>query len=365
MQAVYSSKEKCSGCSACYSICPQKAISMEADKEGFLYPVIDHSVCTNCELCRKVCPFIEGDNYKYGQRAESYVAQHKSEAVLKHSTSGGVFTALSDTILKRKGVVYGADFDENLKVVHKAAQTAAERNKMRLSKYVQSEMKECFSQLKKDLKNGYSVLFTGTPCQTAGIRAYIGSSSLRENLYICDLICHSIPSPLIWEEYKKMLEREKGSKLKSVQFRSKKYDWGRKNSNKGFLYSVKGSSKIYEDDRFFELFIERKTIARPSCSKCPFTDTKRASDLTIADYFGIKKYDTEWYDSLGVSLVLVNSAKGKKLFEQSAQDLYFEERPLKEAVNEQQRLSKAVELPEDRDDFWEDFRKYGLEYVLK
>lgn len=365
MQSVYSGKEQCSGCSACYSVCPQKAISMKADEEGFLYPQIDQSACTNCKLCLKVCPFIEVGNYKYGKQIESYVAKHKSETVLKKSTSGGAFTAFSDTILNKNGIVYGADFDKNLKVIHKRAQTAVERNKMRLSKYVQSEMQDCFSQVKKDLENDDLVLFTGTPCQTAGIRSYIGDTELRKNLYICDVICHSIPSPLIWKKYKELLENEKGAKIKKIQFRSKKYDWGRKNSNKGFLYSVKGSSEIYEDDRFFELFIGRKTIARPSCSKCPFTDIKRASDLTIADYFGIKKYDVEWYDSLGVSLILVNSAKGKEIFEESAEKLYFEKRPLKEAVNEQQRLSAAVDFPEERSAFWKDFRKKGLSFVLK
>lgn len=365
MESVYSAKEKCTGCSACYNICPVGAITMEADEEGFLYPQIDQSICIDCFRCVNICPVIKKGNYKYDNQADYYAAQHKSEAVLRKSTSGGVFTAISDAVLKQNGIIYGAVFDNQLQVVHGKAVEKSKRNKMRISKYVQSKLGDTFKEIKDYLQAGKLVLFTGTPCQAAGLKAFIESEKLTENLYICDLICHSVPSPLIWEKYKELLEKEKGSKLEKVQFRTKKYAWSRKNSNKGFLYKTKAESKVYEDDRFYELFINKETIARPSCSECPFTDQKRVSDLTIADYFGIKKYNPDFYDPLGVSLILVNSTKGRELFSESKKDLKYQKRPSKEALTEQQRLSKAIDFPEIREDFWKDLRKFGLEYVLK
>jgi len=235
---------------------------------------------------------------------------------------------------------------------------------MRISKYVQSDMRDTYAQIKADLKDDRIVLFTGTPCQAAGLRGFMGNTPLLGNLYICDLICHSIPSPLIWEEYKELLERENGGKLVSVQFRSKKDGWSRANSNRGFLFTIDRSSEIQEDDRFYQLFFKVGAITRPSCSKCRFTDIHRASDLTIADYWGIEKYSPEWFDPLGVSVILVNSSKGAFLFDQFREELVEEERPKDESLNEQNRLREPAQFPENRSLFWEDYRRFGFEYVI-
>jgi len=254
---------------------------MKPDEEGFLYPAIDQNRCIDCGRCTKSCPWLRENNYKNNDIPRFYAARHKSQEVLLRSTSGGAFTAISDVVLRQNGVIYGADFDENLRVVHQRSETPEQRDRMRISKYVQSDMTDIYSQTKADLQQGRIVLFTGTPCQAAGLRGYMGNSPLRDNLYIGDLICHSIPSPLIWEDYKRLLEREKGGKIVSVQFRSKKYGWSRENSNKGFLFTTDKSHEIHEDDRFHHLFIKVGTIARPSCSQCRFTDIYRVSDLTI------------------------------------------------------------------------------------
>ncbi|WP_243638766.1 Coenzyme F420 hydrogenase/dehydrogenase, beta subunit C-terminal domain [Lucifera butyrica] len=235
---------------------------------------------------------------------------------------------------------------------------------MRISKYVQSDMGDTYAQVKADLQEGRKVLFTGTPCQAAGLRGFMGSSPLTDRLYICDLICHSIPSPLIWEEYKRLLEREKGGKLVSVQFRSKRHGWSRANSNKGFLFTTDKTTEIQEDDRFYQLFFKVGAITRPSCSQCRFTDIHRVSDLTIADYFGIEKYSPEWFAPLGVSLILVNSPKGADFFDQCRQELLAEERPKEEALNEQKRLREPSQFPENRRLFWEDYGRFGFEYVI-
>ncbi len=365
MQSVYEKKEDCCGCSACYSICAKHAITMKSDEEGFLYPEIDESRCVDCHRCSAICPLNVEGSYKQSDTPRFYVARHKSQDVLRESTSGGAFTAISDAILRQGGVIYGADFDENLYVLHQRAETPEQRDRMRISKYVQSDMGSTYAKIKDDLKEGRVVLFTGTPCQTAGLRGLIGSSPLSEKLYLCDLICHSIPSPLVWEEYKRLLEREHGGKITGVQFRSKRNGWSRNNSNRGFLFTMDKNPKIHEDDRFYQLFFITGTIMRPSCSQCRFTDIHRVSDLTIADYWGIEKYSPEWFDSLGVSLILVNSPKGEALFDRCQQDLLTEERPKEEALHEQKRLSEPSQFPENRHQFWEDYKRFGFAYVMK
>lgn len=183
---------------------------------------------------------------------------------MRQSTSGGAFTAISDAILRMGGVIYGADFDKDFRVLHKKAETPVQRDRMRVSKYVQSDMGNTFERIKSDLKNGRTVLFTGTPCQNAGLRGFIGNSTLSEKLYLCDVICYSIPSPLVWEDFKRFLERKNGGKITGLQFRSKKYSWSRENSKKGFLFTRDGSPEILEDNRFYQLFFQTGTINRPS-----------------------------------------------------------------------------------------------------
>lgn len=365
MQTIYSQKENCCGCTACFSTCPEHAITMEPDEEGFLYPVIDLSRCVDCGKCTAVCPVIYKGHYKSKELPCLYAVRHKSDTVLRRSTSGGAFTAISDTILRLGGVVYGADFDLDFYVQHKRAETAEMRDQMRISKYVQSDMGNTFSQIQSDLKDGRTVLFTGTPCQNAGLKGFIGNSSLSKNLYLCDVICYSIPSPLVWKDYKHFLEKEYGGNITSLQFRSKKYSWSRDNCKKGFLFTIDHNPEILEDNRFYQLFFKAGTINRPSCSQCRFTDIHRTSDLTIADYWGIEKYDPEWFDPLGVSLTLINSLKGMALFQQSLNDLVATERPLEEILYEQKRLSKPLPLPESRSLFWQDYKNFGFDFIMQ
>ena len=364
MKSVYLKKEDCCGCSACCSVCVKQAINLKSDEEGFLYPEINQALCVDCGRCTAICPLTYTGNYKESGMPRFYAAKHKLQEVLWNSTSGGAFTAISDAVLRQKGVIYGADYDENFHVLHQRAETPEQRDRMRVSKYAQSGMGDTYHQIKADLKEGRIVLFTGTPCQAAGLRGFMGSTPLLDKLYICDLICHSIPSPLIWEEYKRLLERENGGKLVSVQFRSKKDGWSRENSNKGFLFTTDKTSEVLEDDRFYQLYFKVGSITRPSCSQCRFTDIYRASDLTIADYWGIKKYSPKLFDPLGVSVILVNSPKGTALFDQCRQDLIAEERPKEESLNEQKRLHEPSQFPENRSLFWENYRRFGFEYVI-
>ena len=216
MISVFKNKEDCCGCTACYSVCPTKAISMKGDEEGFLYPEIDSSLCIDCQLCKKVCPIINNKKLKNSRNDDFYLAKHKSEDVLRNSTSGGAFTAISDIFLKENGIICGVDFDDKFCVVHKMSDTEEGRDRFRFSKYVQSYLGDIFLKIKEELVAGKKVLFTGTPCQCAGLKGFMKNSYLIKNLYLCDIICHSIPSPFIWEEFKKILVKENGGIVKGV-----------------------------------------------------------------------------------------------------------------------------------------------------
>lgn len=362
METIFCDSRECCGCSACEAACPLGAIEMQADGEGFLYPAVGSAKCVDCGICGRVCPMKDGGRWKAARLPRFFAAIHKSEDVLMRSTSGGAFTAISDVVLARDGVVCGADFDENLRVVHRMTETAEGRDRMRVSKYVQSDMRAIFRAV-RDACAKRPVLFSGTPCQCAGLLSYLGGRP--ENLFVCDLICHSVPSPLVWEEYKKLLEDEQGGKIAQVWFRSKRRPWGRANSNKGFAYRMEGSDEILEDSRYYDLFIRYGVISRPSCSACPFTDVRRISDMTIADCFGIEKYAPAWNDPRGVSLVTVNTDKGEDMLAAISSAMLLNERPMRESVAEQQRLSRPGEMPRGRAGFWENFRRLGLKEALR
>ncbi|MBP1571416.1 MAG: Coenzyme F420 hydrogenase/dehydrogenase, beta subunit C-terminal domain [Oscillospiraceae bacterium] len=363
MEQVYFTQKDCCGCTACQSNCPQNAITMETDREGFLYPVIDSELCVDCNLCRVVCPFINSESQKNTLEQTVYSCVHKDEDALRHSTSGGAFTAISDVILGMGGVVYGADFDADYNIYHSRAINTRQRDRQRVSKYAQSDLEGCFEQVKHDLQNGKTVLFTGTPCQIAGLKSFI-PDNLEGNLYLCDLICHSIPSPLIWQEYKAYQENKYGGKMTKVMFRSKIHPWTRDNSNRGFIFEVNNDGTLHEDNIFYDLFFKVGTITRPSCANCKFTSVNRVGDITIADYWGIEEYDASKYNPLGVSVVITNNPKGEKLAAEMAKTANLEQRDFAEQKKHQKRLAQPVEFPEYRDAFWDDLLDKGFAYVM-
>lgn len=364
MEQVYRQKNQCCGCGACALSCPAKAISMEADEEGFLYPVIDQQLCLNCGACARVCPFRKEGQGKHQEEPVFYAAKHRQAAVLAASTSGGVFTALSDAVMEKGGAVYGAVFDAQLRVVHQRGATPAERDRMRFSKYVQSDLGRVFAQVKADLLEDRFVLFTGCPCQNAGLQAYLGPLARARQLICCDVICYGVPSPLAWQMYRQLLERERGGRLEYVSFRSKNLGWSRQNSNEQFQYRTSAMAANGWDDRFYRLFFQDKSIIRPSCGQCPYGDSHRCTDLTIADYWGIEFYNRRLYDSRGVGLVLASTPKGRKLLAQAASRLRLWERPPEEALAQQGRLNRPTELPENRQVFWDTLRRQGIEAAI-
>lgn len=303
-------KADCCGCTACASICPKDAITMEPDTLGFKYPILDVDKCINCGLCEKVCAF----NDKYDKslnlkEPEIYAVRHKDMHEIETSRSGAAFIAISDYILDNGGIVYGVGYKDHFRVAHKRATTKEERNEFKGSKYVQSDLEGIFRQVKEDLKKGNTVLFSGTPCQTAGINSYIGKK-LRENLVLVDIVCHGVPSPYIWRDYLVYIEKKYKSKVVKVNFRDKsRIGWSGHIESFVFENGNKIESKKYTD-----LFYKH-IMLRPSCGNCHYTNFRRPSDITLADFWGWEKTDKDINaDNKGISLCVLNTQKGLNIF---------------------------------------------------
>lgn len=346
----------CCGCSACASICNHDAITMQPDALGFLYPVVDESKCTNCGLCEKVCAF--NDHYDTSLNLPepiAYGARQKNLDEVMKSRSGAVFAAISDYILEQGGVVYGAGYTDHFRVVHKRATTKEERDEFRGSKYVQSDMNTVFRQVKKDLKEGLTVLFSGTPCQTSGLSSFVGKK-LRENLILIDLVCHGVPGPFLWRDYIAYLEQQQGSPITWVNFRDKE-QFGWRAHKETFKFLMGGGEVMW----FTKVFYQH-IMFRHSCGNCHFCNLKRPSDITIADFWGWEKTGSKINeDNKGLNLVFLNTEKGKEIFEAIKDRLDVIEADSNSFM--QPNLQHPSKIHPKRMKFEEDYKKYGFDYV--
>lgn len=364
MISVFDKKEDCCGCTACQQICPTSAIGMRPDEEGFLYPEINKELCSDCGLCRKVCAFQNGyDTLNNFTIPYVYAGKHGNEEVRMASSSGGVFSAISDYIVDRNGLVCGVAFDENMNVVHKIASTREEIDKFRGSKYVQSNLGNIYAEIMDLLKQNKTVLFTGTPCQNAGLKSYLVNDKhvKLENLFLCDIVCLGTPSPLMWREHIASLENKENSKIAQYYCRSKVKGWHGHNE----MVVYENGKKDYRSNlsqKHKALFYSHN-ILRPSCHQCRYTNLKRPSDITIADFWGIERCLPEFDDNKGVSLVLINSPKGQRLFEDIKENLICRESNTKDCL--QPHLQYPAKPSVKREQFWEDYRLNGYKYVIK
>lgn len=301
-------KDRCSGCTACESICPKNAIKMTEDECGFLYPAVDSAVCIDCGLCSRVCPFKQNysvfDNFP---ESEVYAVKEKENDRSLGSSSGGAGYFIAQEFIKNGGTVYGVGVNEEFEAAHICVEKADEVCKICGSKYVQSKLSDTFDKIKKATADGKKILFIGTACQTAGLRMLLPDC---KGLYTVDVLCHGVPSPRVFKEFLKYLEQKKQSKVKRVVFRSKENGWIAASSGQEILFENGDKCKL---SLFFKLFFDH-TILRPSCSSCVFTTLNKPSDMTIADFWAIKRYDSEFYTPNGVSMVLTNSEKGREMF---------------------------------------------------
>lgn len=342
----------CCGCTACYAICPKGAITMQEDSEGFKYPAIDKSKCIDCGLCSKVC-LLDKNSDKVITSIESFACTAKDENFAKQSSSGGVFPLLTNIFAEQQAVIYGAAFDNNWKVKHIRVNDIDELKKLYTSKYVQSDMGDSFKQVKHDLDIGKEVLFAGTPCQVAGLKSYL--SKEYNNLTTVDFICHGVPSPAVWRSYIKEKAVNLNSKIIDISFRNKKDGW----KNFGFMFKTRDGNEIYEragDNIYMQGFL-KDLYLRPSCYDCKFKTLNRASDITLADFWGVEKMLPEMETAKGVSLCWASSEKGKNILIEVLEQTVYKKVDLNEAVKYNSAAVKYVSIHKNRDKFFKAFKQ--------
>ena len=351
-------KYKCSGCHACFNKCPKKAITMKEDENGFKYPIVDKEKCINCGLCQKVCPIINNRNNE--NKPKIYVGYNTNEEVRLKSSSGGVFTLIAKEILDRGGVVFGAAFDSEFLVSHIYIENLSEIEKLRTSKYFQSIIGDSYKKAKDFLDNGRYVLFTGTPCQIEGLLSFLGKD--YERLYTQDIVCHGVPSTKVWKKYMEYrLEKDKEKPL-NINFRDKRQE-GWHMFSLSFKYKNNEYSKNQKQDLFMRAFL-KDVCLRDSCYNCSFRKEHRLSDITLADCWGIKNIKPEFDDNKGVSLVMINSNKGKELFESISESFKSYETTLDKAIMSNPAIIKSPNNNKYREEFFKNIDDMSFDKLV-
>ena len=361
MQQVYTAKQDCCGCGTCSLLCPVQAICMETAYDGHRYPRIDPQKCIDCSRCRSGCAFQKRKPSPAAAPLAVYALKHRSEDVLMGSTSGGAFTAFSDLILEHGGVVFGAVLNEQLQVVHTSARTKAERDAMRGSKYVQSDLNTVFPQIRSLLRQGTEVMFVGTPCQVDSLREYLRNEH-TENLLLCDFVCHGVPSQQMLDDYLDYVEKKTGRKIKSHSFRDKSRGWCHEESN---LYTDGKKDGVSFFSQVNKFLFYSGIAQRDSCFACRYTDLDRPGDLTIADFWGIENCIPEFYDKKGVSLVMLNTPKAVSVFDAVKHTCDYRLTTVENARMGQSHLSHPLAENPVRQAFWEEYQKNGYVSAIR
>ena len=350
---VLKEKKDCCGCHACLSVCAHKAITMSADHEGFLYPMVDKATCTDCGLCEQVCPVIH--QASPSRPLKVYAAKSKDEAVRQESSSGGIFTLLAEAVIREGGVAFGAKFDEAWNVLHASAENPDEMALFRGSKYVQSVIGDTYREAKNYLKQGRKVLFSGTPCQIAGLKRYLRKE--YDNLFTIDVVCHGVPSPIVWQRYLDEM-RVKGP-IKEIAFRDKTRGWAQ------YAFRIRTGEQTLllppSENPFMRGFLTDLYL-RPSCHDCPARSSKSGSDITLGDFWGIQAVHPDMEDNKGCSAIMIHSTKGQVLYDsiekvdvESSYEYLLPENPSLEHNPKHTKYARR---------FWKKFDKLGLDCVF-
>lgn len=354
--AMIIDKEKCCGCGSCGAVCPQGCITMQPDEEGFLYPQMDTQRCTSCQACRTVCPVLHMPRRLPVQG--TYSAYSRDEAVRRESSSGGVFTELARRVLENGGAVFGAAFDGAFCVEHICVERQQALYKLRSSKYVQSRTGGTYGQARALLEQGRLVLYSGTPCQIAGLRAYLKKD--YENLITQSMICHGVPFPKIWKKYLNFIAGK--DTVQSVQFRNKETGW-KKYQLKIMKKDGTYGATVWEDP-YMKAFV-RNLALRPSCGTCAFKGYEQVADITLADYWGVEQLAPELDDDKGLSLVFIHSKKGQRLFESIHDAIVWRPADMDKAVLYNQSLVKASAPHGKRAFFFSNLEKYPFDMLVE
>lgn len=352
-------KNLCNGCSACFNICPVNAISMVKNSEGFLYPQIDYSKCTHCGLCDKAC--ISEVSESNNPNPDCYAVMANDD-IRKNSSSGGVFTILANYVLEKKGGVCGCTFDEkDLKAKHIIINKIEDLNKLRGSKYIQSEIGNCYKEILKLLKTGELVLFSGTPCQVAGLKRFLLKD--YENLLTVDILCHGVPSAKVYQKYLKEIFKSENEKIINVKFRDKEYGWSSEST-----YNITTNLNKYiincNENNFQKAFVKNICL-RKSCTNCQYCTTKRVGDFTIGDFWRIDYFYPELNDGKGTSLFLINNEKAQSILNTIENNFKkIRKVPLKYAIAGNKNFYSPYKCHPKRDEFFNNLDNYSLEQLV-
>lgn len=350
----------CAGCRGCTQICPKGCIEMRADREGFSYPFIDDTACVGCGLCEQVCPMLHPAELS-ASVPEAYAAYCPEDDIRESSSSGGLFTVLASAVLKKGGIVFGAALTEDQSVCHIGAETDDELKRLRGSKYLQSNVGNTYRDAKIWLDSGRTVYYSGTPCQIEGLLRFLGKP--YGNLITQDIICHGVPSPLVWRQYVELREKTANAKSEEIFFRNKRLGWLQFSMH--FRFENRDEyTQTKDDDLFLRCFLKNWCL-RPSCYACRFKKESRAADITLADYWGVREDDPEMFDDRGTSLVLLHTEKGKRLFGEVEQRLKWKPADYAKAIGHNGAYLASVALPEERALFFKYLPEMGFEKTMK
>ena len=360
---ILDEKKQCTGCAACYNICPTKSITMKEDKEGFKYPEINEGTCIKCGLCKKVCPILNKvDKSDKTSTPIVMAAWSKNQETRLDSTSGGIFSEIANLIYDKNGYVVGAIYNKDWMVEHYISNKREDLEEIRSSKYLQSNINDIYKQVKDKLKNGDIVLMCGAPCQISGLYNYLQKD--YENLFTCDFICRGVNSPKIFKGYIKSLENKYKSKVKKIKFKNKTFGWHNFSTRIDFENGKKYIQSRYIDSYMIG-YLQYSAFIRPSCYDCKFKELPRVADITLADFWGIEEIDKSLDNDTGTSLVLINSEKGKKIFEKLKDRVEYTEVKSKKIFKENVCMSKSVEETETRKKVFEKIDEMSYEELSK
>lgn len=381
-------KHYCCGCGACVQACPKGCISLAEDEQGFLYPYVDKSLCVDCGLCERVCPVLQ--QTAPHRPLHVYAAINPDEVVRMQSSSGGIFSILAESVIEAGGVVFGARFDEKWEVMHDYTETKEGLAAFRGSKYVQSRIGNSYQQAKQFLQAGRKVLFSGTPCQVAGLKHFLRKE--YDNLWTIDVVCHGVPSPLVWRRYlNDFILRPEGAAgkntvlsslkcnpvLTGLNFRDKQTGW------KKYGFVAMGKSAVKADKNsvlspnsqditllhetldknlFMQVFLKNLCL-RPSCANCPAKSGKSGSDIIVADFWGIHRYLPDWDDDKGTSLVLINTDRGMAYFEQVRRNVKYTETTYEQALAGNPAIEHSIKETKYVSLFWKRFHTDGFAQI--
>lgn len=352
-------KTQCTGCTACFNICGHKAISMQHDEYGQIYPRVNRDLCTNCGLCEKVCPLLHQERIPTDDNLDSLEVKavyNKDETIRQRSTSGGVFTLLAEYVIEKGGVVCAARFDEQYHINHSFFDSISDIDPYRGSKYAQSDLSDVFRQIKNYLKER-PVLFVGTPCQVGGLKSFLMKD--YDNLYTCDFICMSISSGKMWDEY--VEDYQKRHQINRVFFKDKRAGW-HKGEWRMLIEDENGEHLCRGlDNLFFNTYITHLS-ARPSCFNCIFRQCRHISDVTIADCWGIETLYPEFDDNKGCTSFIIQSEKGELLFDSLVDKTESIEFGIHNVRNYNRHINTQPNIPNN---YWQFLSDYKIKGFIK